>query len=71
MLEQKFGFYCFVDFYFLDQIFFLDGFPNPFTAHSRPSFLFQLNFHFSLVVFFAHMRHFDIDFLFFFSYFLI
>ena len=40
-------FYCFFD--FLD--FFLNGFPNPFTAHFRPSFLFELNFHYSLVVF--------------------
>ena len=31
--------------------FFLSGFPNLFTAHSRPSFLFELYFHFSLVVF--------------------
>ena len=31
--------------------FFLNGFPNPFTAHSRPNFLFELNFNFSLVVF--------------------
>ena len=64
VFEQKFGlsvvvfvhmrqfhsdFYCFFD--FLDRIFFLNGFPNPFTAHSRPKFLFELNFHFSLVVF--------------------
>ena len=28
-------------------------------------FLFELNFNFSLVVFFVHMRHFDIDFVFF------
>ena len=55
-------FYCFFD--FLDRIFVLNGFPNPFTVHSRPSFLFELNFYFSLVVFF-HMRNFDIDFLFF------
>ena len=26
-------------------------FTNPFTAHSRPSFLFEFNFHFSLAVF--------------------
>ena len=55
-------------FRFFGSNFFLNGFPNPFTAHSRPSFLFELNFHFSLMVFF-HMRHFDIDFLFLFSYF--
>ena len=40
-----------VFFRFFGSNFFLDGFPNPFTAHSRPSFLFELNFHFSLVVF--------------------
>ena len=56
-------FYCFFD--FLDWIFFINGFPNLFTAHSRPSFLFELIFHFSLVVFLVHMRHFDIDCLFF------
>ena len=33
--------------------FFLNGFPNPFKAHSRPSFLFEINFHFSLMVFFS------------------
>ena len=47
--------------------FFLNGFFNPFIAHPRPSFLFEPNFHFSLV-FFVHMRHFDIDFLFFFNF---
>ena len=31
--------------------FFLNGFPNPFTAHFRPSFLFELNFPLSPVVF--------------------
>ena len=61
-------FYGFFD--FLDQIFFLNGFPNPFTALSRPSFLFELNFNFSTVVFFVHMRHFDIDSLFFFVFFI-
>ena len=66
MFEQKFGFsvvvffvhmrqfhsdfYCFF-FRFFGSDFFLTGFPNPFTAHSRPSFLFELNFHFSLGVF--------------------
>ena len=34
--------------------FFLSGFPNPFTAHSRPNFLFELNFNVSLVVFCSH-----------------
>ena len=38
-------------FRFFGSDFFLIGFPNPFTAHSRPSFLFELNFHFSLVIF--------------------
>ena len=85
VFEQKFGFsveiflfrcgnftLIFTGFFFnfLDRSFFLNGFPNPFTAHSRPSFVFELNFHISLVVFFVHMPHFDIDFLFF-SYFLI
>ena len=56
-------------FRFFGSDFFLDGFSNPFTAHSRPSVLFELIFHFSLVVFCVHMLHFDIDFLFF-SYFL-
>ena len=43
------------DFYyffnFLDRIIFLIVFLNPFTAHSRPRFLFELNFRFSLVFF--------------------
>ena len=34
--------------------FFLNGFFNPFLVHSRPSFLFEPNFHFSLVDFCAH-----------------
>ena len=38
-------------FRFFGSDFFLNGFPNPFTAHSRPNFLFELNFYFSLVVF--------------------
>ena len=65
MFEQKFGFsvvvFCshaaillrfLLFFRYFGSDFFLNGFPNPFTAHSRPSFLFELNFHFSLVVFF-------------------
>ena len=28
---------------------FLNGFPNPFFVHFRPRFLFEPNFHFSLV----------------------
>ena len=62
-------FYCFFRFFGTD--FFINGFPNLFTAHSRPSFLFELNFHFSLVVFLVHMRHFDIDCLFFLIFYLI
>ena len=33
------------------EFFFLNGFLNSFIVHSRPSFLFEPNFHFSLVVF--------------------
>ena len=64
MFEQKFAFslvvFCshaaisrFTVFFFnfLDPIFFLNGFPNPFMLHSRPYFLFEPNFLFSLVVF--------------------
>ena len=32
----------------------LNVFPNAFIVHSRPSFLFELSFHFSLVVFCSH-----------------
>ena len=54
MFEQKFGFsvvvfvhmwqfhsdfYCF--FRFFESDFFLNSFPNPFTAHSGPSFLLE------------------------------
>ena len=56
---------------FFGSDFFLSGFPNPFTAHSRPSFLLELYFQFFLVVFLVHMRHFDIDFLFFLIFYLI
>ena len=85
MFEPKFGFsvvvfcshaaislYCFflLFFRFFGSDFFLNGFPNPFTAHSRPS-LFELIFHFSLVIFLVHMRHCDIDFLFFLIFYLI
>ena len=42
-------FYCFFD--FLDRIFFLNSFSNPFTAHSGPSFLLESKLHISLVVF--------------------
>ena len=64
VFEQKFGFsvvvFCshaaislffLLFFRFFGSDFFLTGFPNPFTAHSRPKFLFELNFHFSLGVF--------------------
>ena len=64
MFEQKFGFsvvvfcshaaisLCFLLFVrFFGSDFFLIGFPNLSTAHSRPSFVFELNFHFSLVGF--------------------
>ena len=64
VFEQKFGFsvvvFCshaaislwiLLCFLFFGSDFFLDGFLNPFTAHFRPSFLFELNFHLSLVVF--------------------
>ena len=36
--QFQFDFYCFFD--FLDQIFFLNCFPNPFIVHSRPRFFF-------------------------------
>ena len=67
MFEEKFRFLgggflftcgnftlIFTVFRFFAPDFFLNGFPNPFTAHSRPSFLFELDFHFSLVVFCSH-----------------
>ena len=53
MLEQKFGFslvvfsshaaisLIFTLFSIFWIGFFLNGFPNPFTAHSKPSFLFE------------------------------
>ena len=49
MRQFHFDFLRFFD--FLDRIFFLNCFPNPFIVHSTPSFLFEPNFHFSLVVF--------------------
>ena len=52
MRQCHFDAYCF--FRFFGLVFFLDRFPNPFTAPSRPSFLFELNFHFSRVVFCSH-----------------
>ena len=79
MFEQKFGFsvvvFLFtcgnftliftVFFRFFESDFFSKCFPNPFTAILGPSFLFELNFHFSLAFFCVHMLHFKIDFLFF------
>ena len=66
VFEQKFGFseisFCshaaislsfLLFFRFFGSDFFLNSFPNPFTAHSRPSFFFELNFHISAVVFFT------------------
>ena len=44
----------FTVFRFFEQDFFLNGFPNPFIVHSRPSFLLESNLHFSLVVFCSH-----------------
>ena len=81
VLEQKFGFsvvvfcshaaislWCLLFFDFSKRIF-SRWFSQSIHSHSRPSFLFNLNFHFSQVVFCVHMLHFGIDFLFF-SYFL-
>ena len=78
MFEQKFAFslvvFCshaaislgfLLFFRFFGSDVFLNGFPNPFTAILGLVFLFELNCHFSLVVFCVHMLHFDIDFLFF------
>ena len=45
-------------------------FPIPSQLILGLIFLFELNFNFSLMVFFVHMRHFDIDFVFFFLFFL-
>ena len=53
-------------FQFFRSDFFLSGFPNPTKVHPRPSFLFEPNFFFSLMVF-VHMQKFDIDYLFFFN----
>ena len=40
--------------------FFLNSYPNPFIVYSRPSFLFEPNFHFSLIIFSSRavFRHF-------------
>ena len=46
------GFLLFFRFFGLD--FFLNGFPNPFIVHFRPSSLFEPNLPFSLVVFCSH-----------------
>ena len=63
MRKFHFDVHCFFDFW--NRLFFLNGFPNPFIVHPRPNFVFESNFSFSLVFFFVHMRHFDIDFPFF------
>ena len=69
VFEQKFAFWLVVFwctcgnftliftvlFDFLDRILCLNDFPNPFIVHSRPSFLFEPNFHFSLVIFCSHV----------------
>ena len=77
MFEQKFAFsivflcsHAVVSLWFFTvfSIFcieFFNDFPNPFIVPSRPSFFYEPNFRFSVRVF-VHMRHFDIDFLFFF-----
>ena len=52
MRQFHFNFHCF--FNFLDRIFFLNGFSNPFLVHSRPRFLFEPKFPFWLVVFCSH-----------------
>ena len=43
-ISLQFFFYCFFD--FLDRIFFLNGFPNPFVVHSRPIFFVWTKFPF-------------------------
>ena len=50
---RQFHFDFLLFFRFLDRIF-SKVFPNPFIVHSRPSFLFERSFHFSLVVFCSH-----------------
>ena len=44
-------FFLFFFFQFFGLIFFLNGFPNAFIVHSKPTFLFELIFFFSVVVF--------------------
>ena len=74
MFEQKFAFLVVVfvhmrqfNFDFLlffclfKSDFFPNVFPNPFMVHSRPSFLLETNFDFSLK-FFVPKRHFYTDF---------
>ena len=58
---RQFNFDFLLFFLFFGSIFFLNSFPNPFIVHSRPSFLLEQNFQFSLVVF-DQMRHSDIYF---------
>ena len=50
---RQFHFDFTVFFRFLGSDFFLRGFYNPFLVHSGPSFLFEPNLFFSLVVFFC------------------
>ena len=53
-----------VIFNFLDRIFFLNGFPNPFIVHSRPRFFLLNQISFSRSWFSVYMRDFGLDFLF-------
>ena len=52
MRQFHFDFLLFIQFF--GSIFFLNGFPNPFIGHARPSVLFEPNFHFSLMIFCSH-----------------
>ena len=51
---------------FLARVLFLNCFFNPFIIHSGPSFFCSNQISISSSWIFVHMRHFDIDFLFFF-----
>ena len=56
VFEQKFAFSQVVLCFFLDRIFFLNVFPNPFIVHSRLWFyLFEPDLPFSLVVLCSHV----------------
>ena len=55
--QVHFDFYCFFfqfSIFSIESDFFLNGFPNPFIVHSRPSILFEIIFYFPLVVFCSH-----------------